>query len=149
RLAARHEPCRRPGTGVQWPAAGGIGEAPRQRVVVLPSPRERVMVARSSIRAPRPAHAVFALLVLMLALLPGFTACSAGVPQASPLNPPPCSSVSGLAIPPAPIKPLTWPVTPVVPGTQAGTIPGHGSTTATGEYQYRIPIDVPAGRAGM
>ena len=36
-----------------------------------------------------------------------------------------------------------------MPATDGGLLPGMGSVSATGEYQYRIPIDVPQGRAGV
>jgi hypothetical protein len=38
----------------------------------------------------------------------------------------------------------------IVPATVGGQLlPGMGSVSSTGEYQYRIPIEVPAGRAGV
>jgi hypothetical protein len=37
----------------------------------------------------------------------------------------------------------------VVAGGAFGSLPGAGSVDAKGQYQYRIPIDVPPGRLGM
>ncbi|MFE9139446.1 RHS repeat-associated core domain-containing protein [Streptomyces sp. NPDC007355] len=34
-------------------------------------------------------------------------------------------------------------------GAKAGLLPGSGSVAADGAFSYRIPLDVPAGRAGM
>ena len=39
--------------------------------------------------------------------------------------------------------------TPIVPGTTAGYLPGTSEVTPSGEFTYRIDLDVPAGRAGM
>jgi RHS repeat-associated protein len=38
---------------------------------------------------------------------------------------------------------------PIAASSSAGRIPGSGSVTPDGAYSYVIPIDVPAGRAGM
>jgi len=51
--------------------------------------------------------------------------------------------------PPALPKPLPIPGTPITAATSAGYLPGSGEVTPSGEYTYRIPLAVPAGRAGM
>jgi hypothetical protein len=38
--------------------------------------------------------------------------------------------------------------TPIVPGTTAGYLPGTSSVTSTGEFTYKIQLDVPQGRSG-
>ncbi|MEZ4310013.1 MAG: FG-GAP-like repeat-containing protein [Polyangiaceae bacterium] len=46
--------------------------------------------------------------------------------------------------------PLAWPlVPPIVESEEVGYLPGSGAVTATGDYEYTLPIDVPEGRAGM
>jgi Salmonella virulence plasmid 65kDa B protein len=46
--------------------------------------------------------------------------------------------------------PLKWPTNMILPsGAPFGTLPGAGSVTATGEYRYELPIEVPPGRLGM
>jgi RHS repeat-associated protein len=63
---------------------------------------------------------------------------------------PDCSTPPGFTTPPSPLVPLTALPSAVVPADDAGQVlPGAGSVSSTGEFQYRIPIDVPAGRAGM
>ena len=44
---------------------------------------------------------------------------------------------------------LAWPSTPVVPAGKVGTLPGGGGVGPAGDYHYTLPIEVPAGRAGM
>ncbi len=44
---------------------------------------------------------------------------------------------------------LAWPSTPVVPAGKVGTLPGAGGVGPAGDYHYTLPIEVPAGRAGM
>ena len=51
--------------------------------------------------------------------------------------------------PPTAPEPFDLPATPIVAGAPVGYLPGSGAVTATGAYHYTIPIDVPAGRAGM
>src|SRR5687767_4901091 len=46
-------------------------------------------------------------------------------------------------------KPLSLPDPAIVPGTLAGYLPGRSEVTASGELTYSIPLDIPAGRAGM
>ena len=74
-------------------------------------------------------------------------ACSPNIGE--PLDIPACGSIPGLAVPPQLPQPLTPLATPIVQASPVGTLPGHGQVTPTGEYRYRIPIEVPAGRAGM
>ena len=56
---------------------------------------------------------------------------------------------AGLTTPPAAPKLLQALPESIVPAADGGLLPGRGSVSATGEYQYRIPIDVPQGRAGV
>ncbi len=56
---------------------------------------------------------------------------------------------NGLGDPPAP-PPLPWPAeNPITDSEEVGYLPGRGTVTAAGDYQYRLPIEVPDGRAGM
>jgi hypothetical protein len=104
------------------------------------------------------AHLLFPLLVLGIIVLPG---CG---PQTSPPLPavpcapgavcpalvvPDCATPSGLTTPPVAPRLLQALPDSIVPAADGGFLPGMGSVSATGEYQYRIPIDVPQGRAGM
>jgi len=51
--------------------------------------------------------------------------------------------------PPAP-PPLPWPAeNPILVSEEVGYLPGGGTVTAAGDYEYTLPIDVPDGRAGM
>ncbi len=51
--------------------------------------------------------------------------------------------------PPAP-APLPWPAeNPILDSEEVGYLPGGGTVTAAGDYEYTLPIDVPDGRAGM
>jgi hypothetical protein len=63
---------------------------------------------------------------------------------------PDCDTPPGLTTPPSALVPLVALPNAVVSAADAGQIlPGAGNVSSTGELQYRIPIDVPAGRAGM
>jgi RHS repeat-associated protein len=44
---------------------------------------------------------------------------------------------------------LGWPVRPVIASGKVGTLPGAGNVGPAGDYHYRLPIEVPPGRAGM
>ena len=109
-------------------------------------------------RRPRAllARSLFPFLVLTTILLPGFASgspCSPGDLECS--DPPPelvvpdCYAPPGHATPPAALAPLVALPDSIVPATVGQVLPGAGSVSATGEYEYRIPIEVPAGRAGM
>ncbi|MEO7595032.1 MAG: SpvB/TcaC N-terminal domain-containing protein, partial [Byssovorax sp.] len=111
-------------------------------------------------RRPRPylARLLFPLLVLAIVLLPSCGPKSPPLPTGVPCAPgavcpalvvPDCSTVPGLTTPPAAPRPLQALPDSIVPATGGGLLPGMGSVSATGEYQNRIPIDVPQGRAGM
>lgn len=51
---------------------------------------------------------------------------------------------------PDPPPVLPYPATdPIVASEGAGNLSGSSSVTPTGQYTYRLPIDVPPGRAGM
>ena len=104
----------------------------------------------------RLARALFPLLILTLILLPGFAHGALCPPWLenchgqTQLDVPDCSTPPGLTTPPVAPRPLQALPDPVVRATTGGQLlPGMGSVSATGEYQYRIPIDVPAGRAGV
>jgi hypothetical protein len=56
---------------------------------------------------------------------------------------------SGLVDAPPPPSRLDASPDAVVAAVSAGTLPGEGSVAPAGEHRYRIPIDVPPGRAGM
>ena len=96
----------------------------------------------NSVRARRspPGRSVFfgtlaLLAVLWVGLAPHGRGASAG------LGP------SGEA--PAP-PPLPWPAeNPILDSEEVGYLPGRGTVTAAGDYEYSMPIDVPDGRAGM
>src|SRR5690348_17132806 len=111
-------------------------------------------------RSPRCfiARAVLLLFVLGIAVLPGCGPSGSPPPPAGPCAPgtvcatlvvPDCTSPPGLTTPPAAPRPLQALPDSLVPAADGGVLPGKGSVSATGEYQYRIPIDVPAGRAGV
>ena len=44
---------------------------------------------------------------------------------------------------------LGIPSQPILPGASVGYLPGSGSVTPQGGYTYTLPLEVPAGRAGM
>jgi len=55
----------------------------------------------------------------------------------------------GFSDPPAP-PPLAWPAdNPILDSDEVGYLPGGGTVTAMGAYQYTMPLDVPDGRAGV
>jgi RHS repeat-associated protein len=54
-----------------------------------------------------------------------------------------------LTQPPVFPEPLPIPGQPVVAAASAGYLPGSGGVGPDGSYGYRIPVDVPDGRAGM
>ncbi|MBO3749830.1 VCBS repeat-containing protein [Streptosporangiaceae bacterium NEAU-GS5] len=53
--------------------------------------------------------------------------------------------------PPAPPggRQLELPDTPIKPGAAAGYLPASGEVSPDGRFTYELPLDVPAGRAGM
>lgn len=53
------------------------------------------------------------------------------------------------ATPPAKPETLTLPATPVITATTVGYLPAKWDVTPQGQFVYTIPLDVPAGRAGM
>ncbi|MEO5730730.1 MAG: SpvB/TcaC N-terminal domain-containing protein, partial [Byssovorax sp.] len=98
------------------------------------------------------------LFVLAIVVLPGCGPKSPPPPPAVPCAPgavcpvlvvPDCATPSGLTTPPAAPRPLQALPDSIVPTTGGGLLPGMGNVSATGEYQHRILIDVPQGRAGM
>ncbi len=107
----------------------------------------------------RLARALLAGLIAAIVVLPIFALhsvaiaakCSPGhlCPKPTYLDVPECGTLPGLADPPPPPRPLDALPAPIGKATPVGTLPGSGEVTPTGEYHYRIPIDVPAGRAGM
>ncbi|MEO5727904.1 MAG: SpvB/TcaC N-terminal domain-containing protein, partial [Byssovorax sp.] len=110
-------------------------------------PRPRAQLARS----------LLSLLILTIIVLPGF-AFGALCPPGNldcPAPPPvlivsDCSTPPGLTTPPEAPSVLHALPDPIVPAAAGGQLlPGTSRVSATGEYEYRIPIDVPAGRAGM
>jgi len=68
------------------------------------------------------------------------------VPSGPPL--PRFGSDLGTA-PPTPPKPLTLPEMPIQAAASNGYLPASWQVTPGGEFTYAIPLDVPAGRAGM
>jgi RHS repeat-associated protein len=58
------------------------------------------------------------------------------------------SSDHRVTAPPAP-EPLVLPTSPVITATSAGYLPASWEVTPGGQLVYTIPLDVPAGRAGM
>jgi RHS repeat-associated protein len=58
-------------------------------------------------------------------------------------------AVPGLTDAPSPPQPLRAAGSVTTLAAAAGALPGGGSVTPAGEYTYRIPIEVPPGRAGM
>src|SRR5512132_3386174 len=104
------------------------------------------------------ARLLLPLLILAIVVLPGCGPSNPPPPPAGPCAPgtvcsalvvPDCTSPPGLTTPPAAPRPLQALPDSLVPAKGGGLLPGRGSVSATGEYQYRIPIDVPAGRAGV
>ena len=59
------------------------------------------------------------------------------------------AAIPGLTQAPAAPKPIDASGSVVAAGASAGALAGSGSVTPAGEYRYRIPLDVPPGRAGM
>ena len=55
----------------------------------------------------------------------------------------------GADTPPVAPAALSAPANAVVPASSAGYLEGSGSVGPDGSYNYAIPVDVPAGRAGM
>jgi RHS repeat-associated protein len=105
---------------------------------------------RSRKSAPPPlARRVLPLIVLAIVLLPSFALGE--LPHApGSIQVPDCAGLPpGLTDRPALVAPLTALPDPVTRGNNVGALPGAGSVTATGEYTYRLPIEVPPGRAGM
>ena len=103
------------------------------------------------------ARALLLLFVLGIVVLPGCGPENQPLPDA-PCPPgtgcpalvvPDCSTPPGLTTPPVAPRPLQALPDSIVPAADGGLLPGSGSVSATGEYQYRIPIDVPQGRAGV
>jgi hypothetical protein len=111
------------------------------------------------LNCPRLTRCVFPLLVLAVIFLPGLASCAPGAPmgdcpggtcgEAPVLIVPGCDAEPGLTQPPGPIEPLAPLTDSIFSATTAGSLPGAGRVDPTGEYHYRIPLDVPAGRAGM
>ncbi len=110
-------------------------------------------------RPARLARAFLACLVAAIVVLPIFALHSTAsaekcgpkhfCPKPSDLDVPACDAAPGLADPPPFSRPLDADKEPIVEATRAGTLPGHGEVTPTGDYVYRLPIEVPEGRAGM
>jgi RHS repeat-associated protein len=99
----------------------------------------------------------FLLLVAAVLLLPGlFAGCSPpaslcvgmGCPSA-PIDIPSCDSPPGLTKPPSAPVPLFPLEGAIQRASGAGTLPGEGHVTSTGEYSYRLPLALPPGRAGV
>ena len=78
--------------------------------------------------------------LVALALLGGLLAVVGFAPAASTVSKP--SPPSGLDLPQAPIV-------AGAAGSDLGYLPGSGSVSKTGQYTYTIPLEVPAGRAGV
>ena len=104
------------------------------------------------------ARILLPLLVLAIVVLPGCGPSNTPPPPAGSCAPgtvcsalvvPDCTTPPGLTTPPAAPKPLHALPDSILVAKGGGLLPGSGSVSATGEYQYRIPIDVPAGRAGV
>ena len=104
------------------------------------------------------ARFLLSLFVVAIVVLPGCGPSNTPPPPAGPCAPgtvcsalvvPDCTTPPGLTTPPAAPRPLQALPDSIVPAADGGLLPGRGSVSATGEYQYRIPIDVPAGRAGV
>ena len=124
----------------------------RPSAAVIPTRARRAHRPRSHL-----ARVLLPLLVLAIMLLPGFAAgapCVPGSPDCA--DPPPvlvvpdCDTPPGLITPPSALTPLHALPDAIVPAVAGGQLlPGMGSVSSTGEYQYRIPIEVPAGRAGV
>jgi RHS repeat-associated protein len=89
------------------------------------------------------------LLTLAVVFLPA--ACNPSTPPAATLDAPDCTmdAVPGLTAPPSPPQPLSGAGSVSTLAAAAGALPGGGRVTPAGEYTYRIPIEVPPGRAGM
>lgn len=84
-------------------------------------------------------------------LLPAFLLAAGLVPNATPwLNPAWADPPPEPSDDPTPPLPLPYPTESHLIATEpVGYLPGGGSVSATGEYTYALPLDVPAGRAGM
>jgi Salmonella virulence plasmid 65kDa B protein len=104
------------------------------------------------------ARVLLLLLALVIVVLPGCGPSSSPPPPAVPCAPgavcsglvvSDCAAPPGLTTPPAAPKPLQAQPDAVVRAVDGGLLAGMGSVSATGEYQNRIPIDAPAGRAGV
>src|SRR5262245_1213432 len=90
----------------------------------------------------RPASTRRAVVPLLLAFAAALTASV--LPHARP-----AAASSGSTDPPAP-PPLPWPAaSPIVESEEVGYLPGAGTVTAMGDYEYTLPMDVPDGRSGM
>jgi hypothetical protein len=126
------------------------------------TPRRAAGFSRRGQRGHRPpallARILLPLLVLAIVLLPGCGPGSTPPPPAGSCAPgtvcsalvvPDCTTPPGLTTPPAAPRPLQALPDSLVPASDGGLLPGSGSVSATGEYQYRIPIDVPTGRVGV
>ena len=130
-------------------------------MITTPSTRPSAAVASTrgrKARRPRAhlARALLPLLVTIIIVLPGLAASAPCVPGSPGCAEPPvlvvpdCYTPPGLTTPPSALVPLLELRNAIVPADDAGQIlPGVGSVSSTGEFNYRIPIDVPAGRAGM
>ncbi len=114
--------------------------------------------ARSARAAAPFARALLPLLVLAVILFPGISSCSppapglcagAFCPGDTRIDLPDCEASLVPRERPALPKALLPLDAPILQASGAGTLAGHGQVSATGEYQYRIPLDLPAGRAGM
>ncbi|MEO5730463.1 MAG: hypothetical protein ABI134_04620, partial [Byssovorax sp.] len=98
------------------------------------------------------------MLVLGIVVLPGCGPKGQPPPSADPCPPgtvcpalvvTDCSTPPGLTTPPVAPRLLQALPDSIVPAVGGGLLPGMGSVSATGEYQQRILIDVPQGRAGV